>query len=237
MVLALPLGSESRPFSGTAIDEPGAPANARTAANALSRITLDDVQSAQNPDTLRHPNGLAFSLSNLFRGGDTVENAVGVLGFDFSLYRIIPTGEADYTSVNPRPASPEPVGGTLRVAAMNTLNFFVTLDTTTNDTGPGPCGALQNLDCRGADSIEPDEFTRQRDKLLTALLGLDADVIGLNELESTPGAEPLISITSGMPGYDYIDTGPIGTDAIKVAMIYRPSVVTPIGAPTIVPAT
>ena len=72
MVLALPLGSESRPFSGTAIDEPGAPANARTAANALSRITLDDAQSAQNPCTLRHPNGSAFSLSNLFRGGDTV---------------------------------------------------------------------------------------------------------------------------------------------------------------------
>ncbi|MBC7877201.1 MAG: ExeM/NucH family extracellular endonuclease [Anaerolineales bacterium] len=237
MVLALPLGSESRPFSGTAIDEPGAPANARIAANALSRITLDDVQSAQNPSTLRHPNGLAFSLSNLFRGGDTVENAVGVLGFDFSLYRIIPTGPADYTPVNPRPASPEPVGGTLRVAAMNTLNFFVTLDTTASDTGGGPCGALQNLDCRGADSIEPNEFTRQRDKLLTALLGLDADVIGLNELESTPGAEPLDSITSGMPGYDYIDTGPIGTDAIKVGIIYRPAVVTPIGPYQILDST
>jgi Ca2+-binding RTX toxin-like protein len=172
---------------------------------------------------------LAFSLSNLFRGGDTVQNAVGVLGFDFSLYRIIPTAGATYTSVNPRPGSPEPVGGTLRVAAMNTLNFFVTLDTTTNDNGPGPCGANQNLDCRGADSDQPDEFTRQRDKLLTALLGLNADIIGLNELESTPGAEPLISITSGMPGYDYIDTGPIGTDAIKVGLIYRPAVVTPIG--------
>src|SRR6185503_8593050 len=171
------------------------------------------------------------SLSNLFRGGDTVENAVGVLGFDFSLYRIVPTGPADYTSVNPRPASPDPVGGTLRVAAMNTLNFFVTLDTTTNDNGPGPCGSGQNLDCRGADADQPLEFTRQRDKLLTALSGLNGDIIGLNEFESTPGpgAEPLISIVTGMPGYDYIDTGPIGTDAIKVGLIYRPAVVTPIG--------
>jgi predicted extracellular nuclease len=229
LVLALPLGTESRPFTGTAIDEPGAPANARTAANALSRITLDDAQSAQNPPALRHPNGATFTLANKFRGGDTVQNAVGVLGFDFSLYRIFPTGPADYTSVNPRTASPEPVGGTLRVAAMNTLNFFVTLDTTASDTGGGPCGANQNLDCRGADADQPDEFTRQRDKLLTALLGLDADVIGLNELESTPGAEPMISIVTGMPGYDYIDTGPIGTDAIKVGLIYRPAVVTPIG--------
>ena len=39
-----------------------------------------------------------------------------------------------------------------------------------------------------------------------------------------------ISIVSGMPGYDYIDTGTIGTDAIKVGLIYRPAVVTPVGA-------
>ncbi len=230
LVLALPLAGESRPFTGTAIDEPGAPANARTLANSLRRITLDDAQSAQNPPALRHPNGATFTLANKFRGGDTVQNAAGVLGFDFSLYRIFPTGPADYTSVNPRPASPEPVGGTLRVAAMNTLNFFVTLDTTASDTGPGPCGGNANLDCRGADADQPDEFTRQRDKLLTALTGLDADIIGLNELENTPNVEPLASITSGMPGYDYIDTGTIGTDAIKVGLIYRPAVVTPVGA-------
>jgi predicted extracellular nuclease len=237
IVLALPLEGEPRPFSGTAIDEPGAAANARTLANSLRRITLDDAQSAQNPPVLRHPNGDPFSLANRFRGGDTVQNAVGVLGFDFSLYRIFPTGPADYTAENPRPAEPEPVGGNLRVAAMNTLNFFVTLDTTISDSGPGPCGANQNLDCRGADADQPDEFSRQRDKLLTALSGLDADVIGLNELESTPGAEPLESIVAGMPGYAYINTGPIGTDAIKVGMIYRSAVVTPVGAYQILDST
>lgn len=237
IVLALPLDGEPRPFTGTAIDEPGAAANARTLANSLRRITLDDAQSAQNPPVLRHPNGQPFSLSNRFRGGDMVQNAVGVLAYDFNLYRIVPTGPADYTAVNPRPASPEPVGGSIRVAAMNTLNFFVTLDTTVSDSGPGPCGANQNLDCRGADADQPDEFTRQRDKLLTALSGLDADIIGLNELESTPGAEPLESIVAGMPGYAYINTGPIGTDAIKVGMIYRSAVVTPVGAYQILDST
>jgi predicted extracellular nuclease len=229
MVLALPLSGEPRPFTGTAIDEPGAPANARTAANALSRITLDDANSAQNPSALRHPNGLPFSLSNLFRGGDTVQNAVGVLGYDFSLYRIVPTGPADYTRANPRPIAPEPVGGTLRVAAMNTLNFFVTADYPTGNPLDNQCGPLNNVECRGWDSDQPTEFTRQRDKLLQALTGLDADVIGLNELENSTGVEPLISITSGMPGYDYIATGTIGTDAIKVGLIYRPAVVTPVG--------
>ena len=228
IVLALPLDGESRPFTGTAIDEPGAAANARTLANSLSRITLDDAQSAQNPDVLRHPNGDPFTLTNRFRGGDSVQNAVGVLGFDFNLYRVFPTGPAIYTAANPRPAAPEPVGGNLRVAAMNTLNFFVTLD-----YPPGPldnkCGPLQNVECRGADADQPDEFNRQRTKLLTALAGLDGDVIGLNELENTTGVDTLANIVAGLPGYDYIDTGTIGTDAIKVGLIYRPSKVAPVG--------
>ena len=228
IVLAQPLAGEARPFTGTAIDAPGAAANTRAAANALSRITLDDNQSAQNPATLRHPNGSPFSLSNLFRGGDTVQNTVGVLGFDFNLYRIFPTGPADYTAANPRPASPEPVGGTVRVAAMNTLNFFVTADYPSGVLD-NKCGPLNNVECRGWDSDQPLEFTRQRDKLLTALSGLNADIIGLNELENSTGVEPLSSIVSGMPGYDYIATGTIGTDAIKVGMIYRPAVVTPVG--------
>src|SRR3990172_6860362 len=148
IVIALPLDGETRPFTGTAIDEPGAPANARTLANSLHRITLDDANSAQNPSLLRHPNGDPFSLSNRFRGGDTVQNTIGVFGFDFSLYRIFPTGPATYASVNPRPPSPEPVGGTLRVAAMNTLNFFVTADYPTGNPLDNKCGPLNNVECR-----------------------------------------------------------------------------------------
>ncbi|MGQ0604401.1 MAG: ExeM/NucH family extracellular endonuclease, partial [Anaerolineales bacterium] len=239
IVIARPLDGEARPFTGTAIDEPGAPANARTLANSLSRITLDDAQSAQNPVTLRHPNGSPFSLSNRFRGGDTVQNAVGVLGFDFSLYRIFPTGPADYVAANPRPASPEAVGGNLRVAAMNTLNFFITADYPTGNPLDNKCGPLQNVECRGHDSDQPLEFARQRDKLLAALAGLNADIIGLNELENTTGVDSLgdpNGIVAGLnallgPGtYAYINTSVIGTDAIRVGLIYRPAKVAPVGA-------
>src|SRR4029453_4836026 len=104
----------------------------------------------QNPDVLRHPNGAAFTLNNRFRGGDTVANTVGVLGFDFSLYPIPPTGPADYAAVNPRPAAPEPVGGNVRVAAMNTLNFFLTLDYPTGNPLDNKCGPAQTVEGRGA---------------------------------------------------------------------------------------
>ena len=102
IVLAQPLAGEPRPFSGTAIDAPGAAANARTLANSLSRITLDDNQSAQNPPVLRHPNGQPFSLGNRFRAATPSPNTIGVLGFDFSLYRIFPTGAGGLHGRNPR---------------------------------------------------------------------------------------------------------------------------------------
>jgi predicted extracellular nuclease len=240
LVLALPLPGEPRPFTGTALDEPGAAANARTLANSLRRITLDDGIGAQNPDNVRHPDGASFSLLNRFRGGDTVTDTVGVLGFGFGLYRIQPTAPADYAATNPRPAAPEDVGGRLQVAAMNTLNFFLTLDYPTGDPADNKCGPAQNVECRGADADQPLEFSRQRDKLLAALEGLGGDVIGLNELENTTGVEPLGDPTNGIVAglnadlgagtYAYINTGTIGTDAIRVGLIYQPATVTPVGA-------
>jgi len=247
MVIALPLAGESRPFTGTAIDEPGTAANARTLANSLRRITLDDGLGSQNPATLRHPNGNPFSLSNRFRGGDTVQNAIGVMGYDFGVYRIQPTGPADYVSVNPRTAAPEPVGGNLRVAAMNTLNFFITPDYPTGNPLDNKCGPSQNFECRGTDFDQPLEFTRQRDKLLAALAGLNGDIVGLNELENTAGVEPLGDPTNGVVAglnamlgsgtYAYINTGTIGTDAIRVGLIYKPSKVVPVGAFQILDST
>ena len=152
-------------------------------------------------------------------GADTV----GVLGFDFGLYRIQPTGATDYTAANPRPAAPDLVGGEVRVAAMNTLNFFLTLDYPTGDPLDNKCGPAQNQECRGADADQPSEFTRQRDKLLAALSGLGGDVIGLNELENTTGVDPLADPTKGIVAglnamlgagtYAAITTGTIGTPA------------------------
>lgn len=239
MVLALPLPGETRPFTPTLVEEPGAPAQARLLANQLSRITLDDRLGFQNPANLRHPNGGPFSLTNRFRGGDTVENVVGVLGFGAGLYRIQPTGPADYTSVNPRPSEPEDVGGRLNAAAMNALNFFITADYSTGDPRDNRCGPANNVECRGHDANQPDEFTRQRVKLLEALAGLEADVVGLNEIENTTGVDPLgdpdegivagLNDMLGAGTYDYIDTGMIGPDTIRVGLIYTPATVTPVG--------
>jgi predicted extracellular nuclease len=122
---------------------------------------------------------------------------------------------------------------------MNTLNFYLTADFPAGDPNDNACGPSENAECRGWDADQPDEFDRQRDKLIAAIAGLDADVVGLNELENTLGVDPLGDPADGLVAglddlfgagtYDSIDTGTIGTDAIKVGVIYRPAAVTPVG--------
>ena len=148
-----------------------------------------------------------------------MQNTVGVLGFDFSLYRIFPTGPADYTARQPatgcagagRRRPPRRRDEHAQLLPHARLPRPATPARTTS------AAAAQNLECRGADSDQPTEFTRQRDKLLAALAGLNADVIGLNELENTPGVDPLGDPTNGIVAglnallgagtYAYIDTG------------------------------
>lgn len=203
-----------RQYQPTSIFDPGSPQAAQlTQENRLGRITLDDGRGTQNPDPARHPNGGVFDLSNLFRGGDKLQNVTGVLDFSHQLYRIQPTQGADYLIGNPRPARPEDVGGRLKVASFNVLNYFTTLD------------------LRGANTAE--ELTRQRAKTVAALQAIDADVVGLIEIENN--SEATANLVEGLNAvvgagtYAYVDTGRIGTDEIKVALIYKPARVLPVG--------
>ncbi|MEW6403345.1 MAG: ExeM/NucH family extracellular endonuclease [Chloroflexota bacterium] len=221
--------TSERHLTPTAEFEPGPDAQAAAAAFLLDRITLDDGRTSQNPDPAIHPNGNVFDLTNLFRGGDTVENVTGVLDYSFGLYRVQPTQGADYASHNPRTAEPDDVGGSLTVASFNVLNYFTTID-----TGAFICGPAGDQECRGADNA--DELARQRAKIIAALTAIDADVIGLIEIENHPADVPTADLVSGLNDvfgagtYDYIATGAIGTDAIRLAFIYKPASVTPVGS-------
>lgn len=229
-----------RPHTFTAVNTPTAAGLIDHEIDLAKRtIILDDTDNRQNrpsdtPNTAYYYPVPGLSTGNFFRGGDTITNLTGVLHWSFAgftgtdAWRIRPVTEAysyAFTPVNLRPAVPE-VGGNLKVASFNVLNYFLTIDTTSSNDN-GFCGASGDLDCRGADSAQ--ELDRQRAKLLAALTALDADVIGLMEMENTAGVEPLADIVAGLPGYGYIDTGVIGGDAIRVGIIYKTSTVTPVG--------
>ena len=110
----------------------------------------------------------------------------------------------------------------------NVLNYF-----TTTDDGDWICGPSGNMECRGADT--EDEYVRQRDKIIAALVAMDTDVVGLIEIENYPGDVPTADLVTGLNDamgattYAYIATGAIGTDAIRQAFIYKPGAVSPVG--------
>jgi predicted extracellular nuclease len=224
-----------RQFQPTATFEPGSPeAEALLQYNLLNRVKVDDGRGYQNPDPAIHPNGLVFDMSNLFRGGDLVANLTGVVDYNYEEYKIQPVQGADYTPVNPRTAAPDPVGGNLKIASFNVLNYFTTIDGSRyrDDYEYWICGPSGDMECRGADTAE--EFTRQRAKIIAALAAMDADVVGLVEIENneTAAVQDLVDGLNAFMGagtYAYVDTGFIGTDAIKVAFIYKPSTVSLVG--------
>jgi predicted extracellular nuclease len=146
------------------------------------------------------------------------------MDFRFSNYRIQPVGAVDFTAANLRPAAPDPVAGDLRIASFNVLNYF---------NGNGLGGGFPTE--RGAEN--PFEFDRQRTKIISALRTMDADVVGLMELENDASPNSAIAdlvaglnAATGAGTYAFVDTGIIGTDAIKVGLIYKPAAVQPVGA-------
>jgi predicted extracellular nuclease len=216
----LVLSAEGRLMQPTHLAAPGAPALAQQALNDRRRILLDDANGQQNIDPTRYPAG-GLSAANTLRVGDRVNGITGVLDQRFGVYRLQPVGAVAVEAANPRPASPPAVGGNVRVASMNVLNYF---------NGDGLGGGFPTP--RGATT--PVEFARQRAKTISALLSIDADIVGLMEIENdAAGNSAVEDLVDGLnaataPGtYAFIDTGVVGTDEIRVALLYKPAIVTP----------
>jgi len=162
-------------------------------------------------------------------------------------FRVRPIGALDgyvrFEATNPRPTSGPDVGGSIRIVGMNLLNYYNTWDGIPDNVDNCTAGVGGDPeDCRGAETQA--EFDRQWPKTVAAIVELDAAVIGRNEHE-TDGYGPDSSIAdlvgrlnaATAPGtYAFIDadagTGQVnalGDDAIRVGMIDRPGVVTPVG--------
>lgn len=238
-----------RPFTFTHVDEPSVAGNAAYAAQVANRtIVLDDDNDDENDDITgphadepypyptaawAEPATDGLSTTHRFRTGDTMTGLTGVMQWSFGRWRMRPVpGQAyELTPANPATAAPDDVGGRLRVASFNVLNYFHQIDTTPGENA-GPCGPAGTQDCRGADS--ESERLLQLAKITEALVALDADVVGLIEIENDAGQATqdivdALNATEEVGTYAPIETGFIGTDAIKVAFIYRVDTVVPVG--------
>ncbi len=222
---SLALAADGRLVQFTNVARPGRDAyQAHVRANAARSIFLDDGLREQNPALIRW---LRTNGGEAIRVGDRLHDLTGNLRYargsgasGKEVWRIMPTGAAAIQKSNPRPATPA-IDGTLRVASLNVLNYFSAID-----TGAPSCGPHGRQDCRGADS--EDERTRQLAKIAATLVALDADIVGLVELENNE-RQSLADIVDalnekrGKGAYAYVDTGTIGHDAIKPAFCTAPA--------------
>jgi uncharacterized protein len=200
--------------------------------NIRSQIKLDDANSTTNATPVPW-----IDNGSTRAGAETFEPIEGIVHYQFSSFRIQPTAADDITftnTENPRPTDApnvSPSRGDVRhgvtVASFNVLNYFTTL-TSESDRA------------RGADTAE--EFELQAAKIVTAITKMDADVVGLMEIENNFGEDgdalaDLVSRLNAVAGegtYAAIALHePVGTDAISNAMIYKPATVTPVGGPAI----
>ena len=81
---------------------------------------------------------------------------------------------------------------------------------------------IETWSCRGANTER--ERLRQRDKLVTAIRIAEPDIVGLMEVENNTNASiASIADTLSAEGgrWTFVDSGALGDDAIKVALLYN----------------
>lgn len=179
----------------------------------LDRIVLDDASTVENPWPVPY---LGPDLT--VRVGDTVHGLTAVVvNQGLHSYRLQPTTQPIIARTNPRPIEPPDVGGDLRVAAFNVLNYFTSLNE------------------RGAD--DEAELERQTHKLVSALTAIDADIVGLIEIENngSVAVQALVDAVNAALGREAYAAMPdpasgTGSDQIKQAIIYRPDAVELVGS-------
>lgn len=177
----------------------------------LRSLTVDDGRSGENTFPIVLGNGQQVSATNSLRSGASVAGLTGIIDERFTGYRMQATGFTVGTE-NARPVGAPSAGGNLTVVGMNVLNYFTTFGS------------------RGANN--QTEFDRQEIKIVKAICELDADIIGLVEIENNGygagGAlQTLIDAIFAECGkqYSFVTSPNTGTDDIQVALIYKADVV------------
>ncbi|GAA3971779.1 ExeM/NucH family extracellular endonuclease [Hymenobacter antarcticus] len=196
------------------------------AANANRTLLLDDGRTTLNPLPIPYLDATTQTV----RVGSTVASLRGILGYGNSQWRVQPLPGPDAPAVTTvRP--PVPTFGPIdvKMASFNVLNYF---------NGDGAGGGFPTS--RGALTLA--DFQRQRSKILTALVQMNADAVGLIEIENdgTVANSALQDIVNGLNQtmgagtYAFVNDGgstrqPNNSDLIRCAIIYKPAALTPFG--------
>lgn len=207
---------------------------ALAAANDANQIVLDD-NIFVTPTVIPY-----IGEGSTVRAGDSVTGLTGVIDYGSiggggAAFKLQPTSAPLFSRTNPRTDAPVIAPGNVKVASANVLNFFTTFTNGSNawnQTGQGCTvgSTTRASNCRGANNMA--EFVRQRDKIVHSLKAIDADIVGLMEIQNNGDVAlsylvDALNAAVGYTAYAHVPAPPqLGTDAIRVAMLYKPAKVT-----------
>lgn len=206
-----------RPWTPTEVALPGEAAGRLRLENARRMLRLDDGRDAAPEGAVWYlPPGLPPRTGSQFAGVE------GVVDQRDGFHRLQLVAPPRVTPAK-RPAAPT-VRGDVRIASFNLENLF---------NGDGRGGGFPTP--RGAKT--PEALQAQVARHVVTLRALDADIVALMELENDghgPDAaltQLLAALNAGGGDWRAVDTGPtLGSDQIRVGLIYRASRVQPVGA-------
>lgn len=212
-----------RLFAPTELHAPGKAAQLAQNQQATRALLVDDARSGEWPQHLwQLPEPVTAAAR--YRNGSRLWDLEGVIEYRHGAWRLQPLRAIGRVDQAPSPAAPARDQALLRVASFNLLNFF-------NGDGQGSGFPTE----RGATSV--DAMNRQREKLVAAMIALDADVLGLLEIENDGYGEhsaitELAAALSAASRADWrataVEGGRLGRDVIAVGFLYRPDRVQPV---------
>lgn len=191
--------------------------------NIARSILLDDGSRFSDLDVLPYT-----SRDDTLRVGDVTTSITGGVQYAFSQYRLQPDRDVRFVPANRRPGEPH-VRGNVRVVSFNVLNYWTTLGG------------------RGAEF--PDQLAVQTEKLVAAIRGTGADIIGLQEMENPESCTdkdettpcdhtPIETLRDALNAAEGADVwswvGPVdhyNTYPIRNEILYRNDRVQPVGGP------
>lgn len=246
--------------SATDVVAPGQAARDYEAANAARVIALDD---GTNTNLLKGeatevpyaylangaPARVGYHVS--FDGPVVLEPRQGSFVFQPTSMVAGHPDRSPVTITGQRPGAPT-VGGDTRVATFNVLNYFSDLGVDeAGCTGyPDRTGAFVTAKkCRVRGAFSREAFANQQAKIVAAINALGADVVALEEIEnplavgsgtnrdaSLARLVDALNEAAGAGTWAYVPSPPIipaDEDVIRVAFIYKPARVSPVGSSVI----
>lgn len=190
----------------------------------------------------------------------TFDGSPLVLDYRFSLWRLQPTqqltagGDEPITIGSTRTAAPEDVGGDVKIASFNVLNYFTLTGEAYEQAGLGTCtyytdrtgervtvNTCSNNGPRGA--ADAENLERQQAKIVAAIDALGADVVSLEEIENSAAfgldrdtalraLVAALNAEAGRQEWAAVASPtrvPEAEDVIRTAFIHRVGVVEPVG--------